>query len=54
MQPDNAGYLHAAYAAAVIIYLLYALSLSRRRKRVRALARSIEAGQADVASRERP
>jgi hypothetical protein len=44
MQPDNAGYLHAAYAAAVIIYLLYALSLWRRRARVRTLSRRLRAG----------
>jgi heme exporter protein D len=36
MPPDNAGYYHAAYAAAVAIYALYAMSLWRRRARVRA------------------
>ena len=44
MRPDNAGYYYAAYAAAVIIYLLYALSLWRRRARVRTLSRRLEAG----------
>jgi hypothetical protein len=46
MRPDNAGYYHAAYAAAVIIYLLYALSLWRRRARVRRLSRRAQAGDA--------
>ena len=34
--PDNAGYFHAAYAAAIAIYAGYALLLLRRRARVRA------------------
>ena len=33
--PDNAGYYHAAYAAALIIYSLYAVSLYVRRTRFR-------------------
>ena len=40
MMPDNANYYHAAYTIAVIVYALYAVSLLRRRSRVRdALAR---------------
>ena len=62
MRPDNAGYYYAAYAAAVIIYLLYALSLFRRRARVRSLSQRLQPGQAEIASpdvrggapRERP
>ena len=37
--PDNAGYRHAAYAAAAIVYALYTVSLWRRRSRVRAALR---------------
>jgi hypothetical protein len=37
--PDNAGYMHAAYAVAATAYALYALSLWRRR---RALRRELE------------
>ena len=37
--PDNAGYMHAAYAVAATAYALYALSLWRRR---RALRREVE------------
>lgn len=33
--PDNAGYMHAAYAVAATAYTLYALSLWRRRRAVR-------------------
>ena len=33
--PDNAGYMHAAYAVATTAYALYALSLWRRRRAVR-------------------
>ena len=33
--PDNAGYMHAAYAVASAAYALYALSLWRRRRAVR-------------------
>ncbi len=32
MTPDNAGYYHAAYALAVVIYGAYALSLWFRRR----------------------
>jgi hypothetical protein len=32
---DNAGYYHAAYAAALTIYALYAVSLWRRRRALR-------------------
>ena len=34
--PDNAGYFHAAYAAAILIYAAYTVVLLRRRARVRA------------------
>jgi len=34
--PDNAGYMHAAYAVAATAYVLYALSLWRRRRALRA------------------
>jgi hypothetical protein len=33
--PDNAGYFHAAYVVAALLYLGYALLLVRRRARVR-------------------
>lgn len=33
--PDNAAYLHAAYALAVLVYGGYAILLLRRRARVR-------------------
>jgi hypothetical protein len=33
--PDTSGYYHAAYAIALSIYVLYALSLYMRRKRLR-------------------
>jgi hypothetical protein len=33
--PDNASYYHVAYVAAIIIYLLYAVSLFVRRSRLR-------------------
>ena len=37
--PDNASYMHAAYAVAATAYALYAISLWRRR---RALRRELE------------
>ena len=33
--PSNAGYYHAAYAVAAVVYLGYALLLVRRRARAR-------------------
>ena len=33
--PDNAGYYHAAYLFAALVYLGYALLLVRRRARAR-------------------
>ena len=33
--PDNAGYMHAAYAVSAAAYALYALGLWRRRRAVR-------------------
>ena len=35
MPPDNAGYFHAAYALAALVYVGYAALLVRRRARVR-------------------
>ena len=35
MTPDNAGYFQAAYVAIVVLYVGYAVSLMRRRARVR-------------------
>ena len=39
--PDNASYMHAAYAVAAVAYLGYALLLVRRRARTRAALRAI-------------
>ena len=36
MTPDNAAYYHAAYIAAAIIYLSYALDVWRRKRKTRA------------------
>lgn len=33
MTPENAGYYHAAYIAAALIYGLYAFSIGMRRHR---------------------
>jgi hypothetical protein len=33
--PDNASFMHAAYAVAAVVYLGYAVLLMRRRSRVR-------------------
>ena len=35
MTPDNAGYYHAAYIAAAVIYVLYAISIAVRLRRLR-------------------
>ena len=44
--PDNAGYMHAAYAVAAAAYALYGLSLWRRRRAVREeLERSAAPGE---------
>ena len=43
--PENAGYMHAAYAVAVTTYALYALSLWRRRRAMRDRANRLAAGQ---------
>jgi hypothetical protein len=45
MPPDNAGYYHAAYIVAALIYGLYAATLWRRRARVRAAARRMAEGE---------
>ncbi len=34
--PDNAGYYHLAYAAASLIYIVYALRLAMKRNKIRA------------------
>ena len=45
MPPDNSPYMYAAYAVALAVYGLYALSLWRRRRRVEArLSRVDRAG----------
>jgi hypothetical protein len=42
--PDNASYYHAAYGIAIAVYAVYAVTLLRRRARVRdALARESRA-----------
>jgi hypothetical protein len=41
--PDNASYYHAAYVAAVVVYLAYTATLLRRRSRVRAALEAEEA-----------
>jgi hypothetical protein len=33
--PDNAGYYHAAYAVAALVYGLYAVSIWWRRRKLR-------------------
>jgi len=33
--PDNAFYYHVAYAAAIAIYVMYALSLVKRKRSLR-------------------
>lgn len=40
MTPDNAGFYHAAYVAAAVVYLGYAISI---RVRARALRARLEA-----------
>jgi hypothetical protein len=40
--PDNAGYYYAAYAAAAVIYGLYAISIWWRGRRVPASRRATE------------
>jgi HAMP domain-containing protein len=46
--PDNAFYAHTAYAAAAVIYGVYALSLWRRRRQLQrrweAAARTVDHG----------
>ena len=37
--PDNAAFMYAAYAIAAVVYVGYALTLLRRRARVRAALR---------------
>ena len=46
MPPDNAGYFHAAYVLAALVYVGYAVLLVRRRARVRrALAAQVLAAR---------
>ena len=42
--PDNASFMHAAYAVAAVVYLGYALTLMRRRARVRQALRQAAEG----------
>jgi hypothetical protein len=49
--PDNAGYFHAAYLAAAIIYLGYGLSLWSRRRSLAARARTLEDHAAKTGTR---
>ena len=44
--PDNASFLHAAYAVAAVVYLGYALVLVRRRARVREALRQARGADA--------
>ena len=44
--PDNTTFLHAAYAVAVVVYLGYALTLLRRRARVREALRQAQGADA--------
>ena len=44
--PENASYMHAAYAVAASAYTLYALSLWRRRRALRDRARRAMTGGA--------
>ena len=47
MMPENAGYQHAAYIVAGVVYTLYALSIVLRRRSIRA---RIEAAERDRTS----
>ena len=38
MPPENAGYFHAAYIAAAVVYLVYGWSVVRRMRALRAKA----------------
>jgi hypothetical protein len=40
MTPDNAGYYYAAYVATAVIFILYAVSIAVRLRRVRDRHRS--------------
>ncbi len=42
--PDNASFMHAAYAVAAVVYLGYVVTLLRRRSRVRDALRQAEGG----------
>ena len=44
MTPENAGFYHAAYLAAAVVYLAYAAALLRRRARVRRALAELSAG----------
>ncbi len=45
--PDNAGYFHAAYVVAAVVYLGYTALLVRRRARAR---RALQAGEGSAES----
>lgn len=49
MIPDNGGYATAAYLAAAVIYVLYAISLRARTRAL--LARAREASAAESGAR---
>jgi hypothetical protein len=53
--PANAGYYHAAYIAAAVIYLGYGLALWRRAQRLRGRQRAVSAShdQSEAAERRR-
>ena len=42
MMPENAGYQHAAYIVAGVVYTLYALSIVLRRRSLRARLDAVE------------
>ena len=46
MPPDNSSYMYAAYAVALAVYGLYALSLWRRRRGVEARLRQLDRADA--------
>jgi hypothetical protein len=51
--PNNASYLYAAYAAAGVLYVGYAIALWRRRARLRRAARALEHAEASAGGNPR-
>jgi heme exporter protein CcmD len=43
--PDNASYMHAAYAISAAAYVFYAVSVWRRRREVERRLRELERGE---------